>query len=143
MNDSSKGSPEAGVDEAMYKSPERAVRLLYIVYTILVLIIFRNIYRLSEFSEGVLSSITTHEWYGYVFDALPMLFAFVVLSFFYPGKVLRGPRCEFSEENREIKAAKKAKQTAKRQQRDEKAGDKLRAKALKNREQRLLEESQE
>lgn len=112
----------------VYKSPERAIRLLYVVYTVLCLIIYRNIYRLIEFSQGVLSSITTHEWYWYVFDAVPMLFALILLACFHPGRVLRGPRCDFSEENMEIKATKKAKKTAKRQERDEKAGEKLRAK---------------
>jgi signal transduction histidine kinase len=121
-------SEEASTNE-VYKSPERAVRLLYVVYAVLGLIIFRNIYRLIEFSQGVLSNITTHEWYWYVFDAVPMLFALIISSCFHPGRVLRGPRCDFSEENREIKAAKKAKKMAERQERDEKARDKRRAKA--------------
>ncbi|RMZ75439.1 hypothetical protein DV737_g5303, partial [Chaetothyriales sp. CBS 132003] len=42
-------------------SPTAALHLLYTVYAVLSLIVFRNIYRLIEFSLGVLSSITTHE----------------------------------------------------------------------------------
>ena len=36
--------------------------LLYPLYSVLVLIVYRNIYRLIEFSAGVDSTITTHEW---------------------------------------------------------------------------------
>jgi hypothetical protein len=119
---------ESTQEEAMeqsYKSPERAVHILYVIYLVLLLIIFRNIYRLIEFSQGVLSNITTHEWYAYVFDAVPMLFALIILAGFHPGRVLKGPRCDFSEENRAMKEEKKAKKAAKRQGSDQKKRDKL------------------
>lgn len=111
--------------EQSYKSPERAIHILYVIYLALGLIIFRNIYRLIEFSQGVLSNITTHEWYAYVFDAVPMLFALVILACFHPGRVLRGPRCDFSEENRQIKEEKMAKKAAKRQGKDQTKREKL------------------
>lgn len=114
-----------GLADESYKAPERAIHILYVIYTALLLIIFRNIYRLIEFSQGVLSNITTHEWYAYVFDAVPMLFALIILAFFHPGRVLRGPRCDFTEENRAMKEEKKAKKQAKRQGRDRKAREKL------------------
>lgn len=127
---------EEGSGDEKYKSPERAIHALYVIYTILGLIIFRNIYRLIEFSQGVLSSITTHEWYAYVFDAVPMLFALIVLSCFHPGRVLRGPRSDFSEENKSIKEAKRAKKIVKRQERDQKAREKLQAIVARKEEKR-------
>lgn len=107
-----------------YKVPERAIHILYVIYMDLALIIFRNIYRLIEFSQGVLSNITTHEWYAYVFDAVPMLLALIILACFHPGRALRGPRCDFSEENEAMKAEKKAKKQAKRQDRHQKTREK-------------------
>ncbi len=91
------------------------MHLLYVLYLVLGLIIFRNIYRLIEFSLGVESSITTHEWYAYVFDAVPMLFALLVFNVYHPGRVLRGPRSDFSEENQMLKQHKKDKKAAKKQ----------------------------
>jgi len=126
---------EMSTDES-YKAPERALHLLYIIYTVLGLIIFRNVYRLIEFSQGVLSNITTHEWYAYVFDAVPMLFALIILAWFHPGKVLRGPRSDFSQENQEIKAAKKAKKMAKHQNRDQTKREKLLAIVARREEKR-------
>jgi signal transduction histidine kinase len=119
-----------------YKAPEKAISILYVIYTALGLIIFRNIYRLIEFSQGVLSNLTTHEWYAYVFDAVPMLFALIILACFHPGRVLRGPRCDFAEENQEIKAAKKEKKMAKRQERDQKQREKLNAILMRKEEKR-------
>ena len=110
--------------------PHRAQRYIITpVYFVLGLIIFRNIYRLVEFSAGVLSSITQHEWYTWVFDSLPMLAAFIILHVYHPGRVLQGPYCDFSEENKALKAKKKAKKDEKKQQ-------KLRDKEAKNEGQR-------
>ena len=96
--------------------PRRAQRYIITpIYVVLGLIIFRNIYRLVEFSAGVLSSITQHEWYIWVFDSLPMLAAFIILHVYHPGRVLQGPHCDFSEENKALKAAKKAKKDEKKQ----------------------------
>lgn len=127
---------QEGFADESYKAPERAIHILYMIYIVLGLIIFRNIYRLIEFSQGVLSNITTHEWYAYVFDAVPMLFALIILSCFHPGRVLRGPRCDFSEENKAIKEAKKAKKLAKRQERDNKTREKLQTRAMQKAEKR-------
>lgn len=88
--------------------------LLRLVYTIMGLLIFRNIYRLVEFAAGLNSTFTKHEWYAYVFDAVPMLAALVILNVFHPGQKLQGPRCDFSEETRAIKQAKKARKAAKK-----------------------------
>ncbi|KAH8814803.1 RTA1 like protein-domain-containing protein [Xylogone sp. PMI_703] len=91
-----------------------ALSLLKIVYAVLGLIIFRNIYRLVEYSFGATSTLTTHEWYAYVLDALPMLFSMLALSVRHPSQVLQGTRSDFSEENKAIKQAKAQKKAAKR-----------------------------
>lgn len=90
--------------------------LLYTLYAALLLIVFRNLYRLIEFSAGVESSITKNEWYTFVFDSTPMLLAWLLFNFWHPGRFLHGPRADFSHEKKEIKAAKKARKAAKKAQ---------------------------
>ncbi|OKL56092.1 hypothetical protein UA08_08781 [Talaromyces atroroseus] len=67
--------------------------LLYSLYFSLAAITVRIIYRLIEYSSGIglNNPITTHEWFMYVFDAVPMLFATGVWAVVHPAKVLRGP----------------------------------------------------
>lgn len=89
-------------------------RLLYALWVALGCIIFRNIYRLIEYTLGFNSYIVRHEWIAYVFDAVPMLSAMVTLNICHPGRVLQGPRSGFSAENQAIKLVKRAaKQTKK------------------------------
>ena len=113
------------------KSARQAFHLLYMIYLVLLLIIFRNVYRLIEFSAGVTSSITTHEWYTFVFDATPMLSCLLVFNFFHPGKILRGPRCDFSEENKQRKEEKKLKKREKGFAKDQKKAAHLMARLEK------------
>lgn len=101
------------------KSARQATRLLYVIYGVLLLLIYRNIYRLIEFSAGVESSITRHEWYTFVFDTVPMLSCLVIFNVFHPGQVLRGPRCDFSAENRQRKEEKQMKKKVKSAAKDE------------------------
>ena len=109
--------------------------LLYALYTVLLLIVFRNLYRLVEFSAGAESSITKHEYYTFIFDSAPMLLAFLVFNIFHPGRFLHGPRANFSQENRERKAAKKEikeqRKAAKQDLKTEKRADKIAKKELK------------
>jgi hypothetical protein len=91
-----------------------ALRLLITLYVVLGLIIFRNLYRLVEFSAGYESSITTHEWYTWVFDSVPMLLCLLAFNFFHPGRYLVGDRADFSQERRQRKAYKKARKQAKK-----------------------------
>lgn len=98
------------------KTTNNAIFMLYTIYCVLFLIVFRNIYRLIEFSLGIFSSITTHEWFTYVFDSLPMLSAILIFCVFHPGKVLRGVNADFSEENKERKRVKKAAKDSKKEE---------------------------
>ncbi|KAF4153602.1 hypothetical protein CNMCM6069_000617 [Aspergillus lentulus] len=67
--------------------------LLYALYASLLFITVRIIFRLVEFSSGNDASnpIPQHEWYMYVFDAVPMWFAIVVWNVVHPGAILKGP----------------------------------------------------
>jgi len=112
---------------------QQAQHLLHIVYAVLGLIIFRNIYRLVEYACGVYSNITMHEWYSYVFDAVPMLAALVLFNIWHPGRILQGARSDFSEDNKVRRELKKEKKAAQKMEKE----DKKRAKAEKKREQLL------
>ncbi|KAL2847535.1 RTA1 like protein-domain-containing protein [Aspergillus pseudoustus] len=83
----------AVVKPAFYTAPWR--RLLYALYSTLVLITIRNIFRLIEFSDGVHGYIATHEAFFYSLDALPIFAGLVVLAVVHPASVLQGPDSEF------------------------------------------------
>jgi RTA1 like protein len=120
LDSSRSPSPGMNTNGQPTKSVRQAYRLLFVVYAALILIIFRNIYRLIEFSAGFESSITRHEWYTFVFDSMPMLLCLVIFNIFHPGYVLRGPRSDFSEQDKQRKEEKKVKKAAKRAGKDQK-----------------------
>ncbi|KAJ6452268.1 RTA1 domain-containing protein, partial [Mycena sanguinolenta] len=82
-------------------------RPLYIMYTSLVLITIRIIFRLIEFSSGVYSPITMHEAPFYCLDALPMFSALFLWNIFHPGQVLVGPESEFPKKEKKSKKTEK------------------------------------
>jgi hypothetical protein len=130
-----------GIHMNEFSSPIHARHLLYLLYTILGLIVFRNVYRLIEFSSGIYSSITEHEWFAYVFDATPMFFALVAVNILHPGRILRGPNSDFSEDRKRAKAEKKEKKIVKQEAKAEKKAAKTEAKnARKEEAQRKKEE---
>ena len=111
-----------GISMEAANSPMHAKHLLYLLYVVLTLIVYRNIYRLIEFSAGVDSTITLHEWYTYVFDSTPMLLALIVVNTYHPGRILRGPKSDFSDlkaEKKAKKATKKAEKAAKKEEKRE------------------------
>ncbi len=121
------GNLEAGEGVAMtgFRSPYDARKLLWIVYIVLGLITFRIIFRLIEFSQGINSYIPTHEWFPYVFDAVPMLAALIIVNVVHPGSILQGPNSDFTEERGADKQKKKEKKEAKKmEQTTRKAGKK-------------------
>ena len=99
------------------RSPIAARRLLYALYTALALITARIIYRLVEFLSSTDGPIQHHEWFQYVFDAVPMLFALIVFHIAHPGKYLRGPGSSFPS-RKEKKAAKQTKKAERRAEKD-------------------------
>ncbi|KAF7981054.1 hypothetical protein HWV62_35518 [Athelia sp. TMB] len=84
--------------------------MLYCLYTSLLLITIRIVYRLIEFSRGTGSNnpIPYHEFYMYVLDALPMFLALAAMSIGHPGRTLIGPDSEFPHFTRKEKKAMKA-----------------------------------
>jgi len=69
--------------------------LLYVTYGSLSFITIRIIFRLVQYSSGVLSYIPTHEAFFYVFEALPMSLALWMLNAIHPGRYLVGVDSEF------------------------------------------------
>ncbi|KAE8447219.1 hypothetical protein EG329_011050 [Mollisiaceae sp. DMI_Dod_QoI] len=64
--------------------------LLYTLYTVLILITIRIIFRLCEYSQGLNSKIPNHEAFQYCLDSLPMFLALVLLNIIHPGRVMAG-----------------------------------------------------
>ena len=54
-----------------------------------------------------------------------MLSCLIIFNFFHPGQTLRGPRCDFSEENRQRKEEKKMRKKAKKSAKDERKAEVL------------------
>lgn len=71
-------------------------RMIYALYAVLVLILYRNSWRLAEYATGVDSPLRLNEWWFYVFDAVPMAWAMILLNVFHPGGILQGSRGDFS-----------------------------------------------
>jgi hypothetical protein len=67
--------------------------LLYALYASLLFITIRIIFRLVEFSRGndISNPVLTHEWFMYVFDAVPMCVAIAVWNVAHPGAAIKGP----------------------------------------------------
>ena len=101
--------------------------LLLILSLALSLIILRNVYRLIEYAMGGVNgnTITRHEWWMYVFDALPMFAALIVLAAYHPGRILQGARCDFAAEDKLEKQKKKSTKLAKQAKKDAKKGGKV------------------
>jgi hypothetical protein len=91
-------------------------RAVYPMYASLALITLRIIFRLVEFSSGVISPITQSEVPFYVLEALPMFVALALWNVWHPGKVLVGPDSEFPKLTRAQKRAAKAEKKAEKEQ---------------------------
>jgi RTA1 like protein len=120
-----------GISMTDYRSPHMARKLLNVVYSVLGLITLRIIFRLIEFSQGFESYLATHEWVPYTFDALPMLAAVIALNVIHPGRILRGPNCDFTEERKADKQKKKEKKAVKKTEKETKKAEKTQMKELK------------
>ncbi|KAI0023159.1 RTA1-domain-containing protein [Xylariomycetidae sp. FL0641] len=62
--------------------------LLYVVNFACLLIMVRSVYRVVQFAEGPTGTVNEHEWYMYVFDALPMFAVTVIFNIVFPGDYL-------------------------------------------------------
>ncbi|KAJ5635962.1 uncharacterized protein N7484_009275 [Penicillium longicatenatum] len=89
----------------------------YTIYLALGLITVRIVFRLAQYAQGTSASnqVLTHEVYEYVFDAVPMFLALVLLNVFHPGRNLQGPDSKFikitrAEKKEKARAAKMGKE---------------------------------
>ncbi|KAJ8103684.1 RTA1 like protein-domain-containing protein [Lipomyces tetrasporus] len=101
------------------KNKARGMKLVSVLYASLLLITWRIIYRIIEFSAGVHSTLNNtlddNEWFVYVFDIGPMFFALVLYHFYHPARVLQGPDADYP-----TRAQRKAmKEEAKREKQQE------------------------
>jgi hypothetical protein len=87
----------------------------------------RIIFRIAHYAQGTSTTnqILTHEVYEYVFDAIPMFLALVVVNVFHTGRILQGPDAKFSKLTRAEKKEKKraAKMKKERNKRESWRGD--------------------
>lgn len=61
-------------------------KMLYILYSVSALILFRCTFRLIEYAMGNAGYLISHEWTLYVFDAVPMFLVLVLLLVLQPSK---------------------------------------------------------
>ncbi|KAH7350467.1 RTA1 like protein-domain-containing protein [Pyrenochaeta sp. MPI-SDFR-AT-0127] len=90
--------------------------LTYTLYTVLVLITMRIIFRVVEFSGGMdpkVNQLPYKEGFALGLDAFPMALAVVLFALVHPGLVLKGSESELPS-RMEKKANKKAKREAKK-----------------------------
>lgn len=60
---------------------------VYVLYATSVLIVIRSIIRVVEYIQGQDGYILQHEYFLYVFDALPMFFVLVFFNFVHPSEI--------------------------------------------------------
>jgi RTA1 like protein len=129
-----------GISMTEFRSPQQARKLLYLVYTALGLITLRIIFRLIEYSQGFTSALVKHEWFPYVFDAAPMLIAILTFNILHPGRILRGPNSDFTEEKALAKEEKRAKKELKKMEKETKKAAKMEEKEMKKAERNAEKE---
>ncbi|KAJ4357099.1 hypothetical protein N0V95_002755 [Ascochyta clinopodiicola] len=110
---------------------------MWTVFTVLVLITIRIIFRLVEFTKGFEpgNPMLFNEAFVYALDATPMFLALLLLSVMHPGRVLIGPDSDFprlsrkekkilKQEKKAMKQARKAEKhrSKKRENKDAEAG---------------------
>jgi hypothetical protein len=64
-------------------------KMLWILYAVSTLILFRCAFRLIEYSMGNAGYLTAHEWPLYCFDAVPMFLVLVLLLVLQPTRYVQ------------------------------------------------------
>ncbi|KAF2853168.1 hypothetical protein T440DRAFT_379443, partial [Plenodomus tracheiphilus IPT5] len=114
------GLERRGVLTGQYEGGKRSgwwKYLMYTLYSVLVLITIRIIFRLCEFTGGVEpedNMLPYKEGYALALDAFPMVLASLALAVVHPGVVLKGADSEFParKQRRAEKKMKKAEKKA-------------------------------
>ena len=76
-------------------------KMLWILYSVSALILFRCTFRLIEYSMGNTGYLIAHEWTLYVFDAVPMFLVLVLLLVLQPSKHV-SPQTRKVEESSDV-----------------------------------------
>ncbi|WEW55128.1 hypothetical protein PRK78_000556 [Emydomyces testavorans] len=97
--------------DAIHPPPYPWRPLLYTVYSGLILITIRIIYRLCEYSQGINTPLAKSEAAFYVLDATTISTAIFLFNIFHPGRFLVGPESEFPK--KEKKKRKSSRRTRK------------------------------
>lgn len=82
------------------------VKMLWILYTVSSLILFRSIFRLIEYAMGNASYLISHEWTLYVFDTVPMVLVLVLMLVLQPVKYVE--RSKLNEGDSELTGVESA-----------------------------------
>lgn len=95
--------------ERLSRGTVRWSSLFYAIYAALFLITVRIVFRLAQYARGTNpdNAALSNEWFEYVWDAAPMLFALVILNVIHPGRVLQGPDSDFPRVSRKEKKERK------------------------------------
>jgi hypothetical protein len=73
-------------------------RMLWNLYSVSALVLFRCTFRLIEYAMGNASYLISHEWTLYVFDSVPMFLVLVLLLVLQPSKYVSQQQTEKVEE---------------------------------------------
>jgi hypothetical protein len=65
-------------------------KMLYILYSVSALILFRCAFRLVEYAMGNAAYLIAHEWTLFCFDAVPMFLVLVLLLVLQPSRYVEG-----------------------------------------------------
>ncbi|EPS29314.1 putative lipid transporter atnI [Penicillium oxalicum] len=133
---------EEEANDRLFKTPFNWRWMFYVLYFCLGMITIRIIFRISQYAQGTspTNPVLTTEAYEYVFDAVPMFLAVLVLNIIHPGRVLQGPDSGFSAMRRAEKQAKKNKKMEKKQAKEDERMQKCMAKEEKKRRKREVVE---
>ncbi|KAF3032815.1 hypothetical protein E8E12_003341 [Didymella heteroderae] len=82
-----------GADDLVWKE------MLYVLYALSTLILFRCVFRLIEYAMGNAAYLIAHEWALYVFDGVPMLAVLLVLFIWQPKEMDALQKSESEESN--------------------------------------------
>ena len=72
-------------------------KMLWILYSVSALILFRSIFRLIEYAMGNAAYLISHEWTLYVFDAVPMFLVLVLMLVLRPAKYVSNEKTKVVE----------------------------------------------
>lgn len=99
-NPTSKSQNERMATQALGWRQRNWVTVLLALYVVSALILIRSIFRLVEYKGGFGGYLMTHEVFGYIFDALLMFVAMVVMNVYHPAVILgdgKGEGVRYSE----------------------------------------------